>query len=316
MLPSSFVPNVRPYAIRFCIVLFVAAVAAAQTPTPVTSTLNTIALASGAQPLAVYTQSGYFEAPNWTRDGSSLIFDAGGRVLTIANRPGAEPTSLPMGDLLGCGGSHGLSPDGHTLAVTCHTATSPETRVYLVAFPTGGVTRPLTHLAAAYFHSWSPDGQTIFFTHPDRASGNIFSIHLDGSDEHALTTGSGISDDPDISPDGRVLYFNSDRSGSMQIWRMHPDGTAPEQLTKDDRVNWTPHPSPDGRFVVFLSYEPGTTGHPSNRPVTLRLFTLATGQTRTLASFTGGSGSINVPSWSPDSQQLAYVSYTPESSSR
>ena len=95
----------------------------------------------------------------------------------------------------------------------------------------------------------------------------------------------------------------------MQIWRMHPDGTGPEQLTSDDRVNWTPHPSPDGRFVVFLSYAPGTTGHPANRPVTLRLFTLATGQTRTLASFTGGSGSMNVPSWSPDGNHLAYVSY-------
>ncbi len=227
----------------------------------------------------------------------------------VSSRPGAQPVALPLTDLLGCGGSHGLSPDGHTLAVTCHTAASSEARVYLVPFPTGGASRPLTHLPASYFHSWSADGQTVFFTHPDRGSGNIFSVHLDGSAEHAVTTGSGISDDPDISTDGRVLYFNSDRSGSMQIWRMNPDGTAPEQLTSDNRVNWTPHPSPDGRYVVFLSYEPGTSGHPTNRPITLRLLTLATGQTRTLVSCTGGSGSINVPSWSPDSRHLAYVSY-------
>ena len=308
MMTPSRVRTVLPSA-SVCVLLLLAAAALAQAPATMSSTLNTIDLAPGAQPVAVYAQSGYFEAPNWTRDGSSLIFDANGGVFTVSSRPGSQPVTVPVADLLGCGGSHGLSPDGHTLAVTCHTATSPETRVYLISFPAGGTPRLLTHLPASYFHSWSADGQVIFFTHPDRGSGNIFSVHLDGSSEHAVTTGSGISDDPDISTDGHVLYFNSDRSGSMQIWRMHPDGTHPEQLTHDDRVNWTPHPSPDGRYVAFLSYEPGTTGHPANRPVSLRLLTLATGQTRTLVSFTGGSGSINVPSWSPDSHQLAYVSY-------
>lgn len=309
MPSSSRVIVLHLCAVGFCLTLSFGGIGAAQTPPAVTSTLNTLDLSPGAHPVAVYTRSGYFEAPNWTHDGSRLIFDAGGRILTVPSHPGAQPTALPVGDLLGCGGSHGLSPDGHTLAVTCHTAAMPEARVYLVPFPAGGTPRSLTHVAGSYFHSWSADGQTVFFTHPDGGSGNIFSVHIDGSDEHAVTTGSGISDDPDSSPDGRVLYFNSDRSGSMQIWRMHPDGTAPEQITNEDRVNWTPHPSPDGRYVAFLSYESGTTGHPSNRPVTLRLLTLATGQIRTLASFTGGSGSMNVPFWSPDSRQVAYVSY-------
>lgn len=315
MQPPLSVRNALCSISAFCCIVCLASTAQAQAPVAVTSTLNTIDLTPGAKPVAVYTRAGYFEAPNWSRDGGTLVFDADGRILTISSHEAAhspaQPLALPAGDLLGCGGSHGLSPDGHMLAVTCHTAASPETRVYLIPFPAGGVPHPLTHLPASYFHSWSADGQTVFFTHPDRGSGNIFSVRLDGSDEHALTTGFGISDDPDISPDGRLLYFNSDRSGSMQIWRMHPDGTAPEQITNDDRVNWTPHPSPDGRFVVFLSYEPGTKGHPANRSVTLRLLTLATGQTRTLASFTGGAGSINVPSWSPDSQHVAYVSYQP-----
>lgn len=308
MMTPSRVPTVLPSASVY-VLLLLAAAARAQTPAAMSSTLNTIDLAPGARPAAVYTQSGYFEAPNWTRDGSNLIFDANGGIFTVSSHPGTQPVALPMADLLGCGGSHGLSPDGHILAVTCHTAASAETRVYLIPFPAGGAPRPLTQLPASYFHSWSADGQTIFFTHPDRGSGNIFSVRLDGSSEHALTTGSGISDDPDIATDGRVLYFNSDRSGAMQIWRMRPDGTHPEQLTDDDRVNWTPHPSPDGRYVVYLSYEPGTAGHPPNRPVSLRLLTLASGQTRTLVNFIGGSGSINVPSWSPDSHQLAYVSY-------
>ncbi len=308
MRPPSLV-RIALSSASVCLLLRLAAATSAQTSAAVTSTLNTIDIAPGAPPVAVYTRFGYFEAPNWTRDGNSLVFDANGGIFLVSSRPGAQPVALPLADLLGCGGSHGLSPDGQTLAVTCHTAASPESRVYLVPFPTGGAPRLLTHLPASYFHSWSADGQTILFTHPDRGSSNIFSVRRDGSGERALTTGSGISDDPDTSPDGHVVYFNSDRSGSMQIWRMNLDGSAPKQITNDQRVNWTPHPSPDGRYVVFLSYEPGTTGHPTDRPVSLRLLTLATGQTRTVASFIGGSGSINVPSWSPDSHHLAYISY-------
>jgi Tol biopolymer transport system component len=33
------------------------------------------------------------------------------------------------------------------------------------------------------------------------------------------------------------------------------------------------------------------------------------GKTKTLATLFGGQGTINVPSWSPDSKQVAFVSY-------
>jgi Tol biopolymer transport system component len=95
----------------------------------------------------------------------------------------------------------------------------------------------------------------------------------------------------------------------MQIFRMHPDGTGVEQITFDDRPNWSPHPSPDGKWIVFLSYEKGVTGHPVNKNVELRLLSLKDRKIKVLASFLGGSGSMNVPSWSPDSKRLAFVSY-------
>jgi len=41
----------------------------------------------------------------------------------------------------------------------------------------------------------------------------------------------------------------------------------------------------------------------------LRLMPLATvGAPRVIASLYGGQGTINVPSWSPDSKQIAFVS--------
>jgi len=127
-----------------------------------------------------------------------------------------------------------------------------------------------------------------------------------------------ISDDPDYSPDGNYIYFNSDRSGNMQIWRMRPDGGSPEQVTSDDLVNWTPHISPDGKSMVFLSYDKGVTGHPANKDVALRVMSVDDRKVRVLVNIVGGSGTINVPSWAPDSRHLAFVSYQllPDEASR
>jgi len=95
----------------------------------------------------------------------------------------------------------------------------------------------------------------------------------------------------------------------MQIWRMHADGSQPEQVTSDEMNNWTPHVSPDGKWMVFLSYDKSVTGHPANKEISLRLMSLADKKITRLVALLGGSGTINVPSWSPDSHQLAFVSY-------
>ena len=70
-----------------------------------------------------------------------------------------------------------------------------------------------------------------------------------------------------------------------------------------------PHPSPDGKWIAFLSYEPGVKGHPANQDVMLRLLPTAGGEIQVLAKLFGGQGTINVPSWAPDSTHLALVSY-------
>jgi len=272
------------------------------------STLQTIGIEDNfRRAVVIDSERAHLEAPNWSRDGKTLIFDREGQLWKVP-ADGGTPTLLDTGAATHCTGSHGFSPDGKWLAISCAMPGKPETRVYILP-SVGGEPRLVTENPNSYFHSWSPDGKTIAFTRPNHGAGNIYSISVDGGPETALTTGTGISDDPDYSPDGRFIYFNSDRTGSMQIWRMRPDGSEPEQLTFDEYQNWTPHPSPDGKSVLVLSYDQDVKGHPANRDIALRILNVAHGQLRTLVNIVGGSGTDNTPDWAPDSLHLAFVSY-------
>jgi TolB protein len=294
----------------------------AVTPAPMAlySTLETIAIDNNARmAFVIQTGKGQMEAPNWSRDGKTLIFDRAGKLWSVpaAESDGsiAEATSIDIGNATDCTGSHGLSRDGKWLAITCTTPDHPGRRVYIVpgtgaiAPATGGAPRMVTANPDSYFHSWSPDGKTILFTRPAHGALNIFAISPDGGAETALTTGNGVSDDPDFSADGQWIYFNSDRAGGMQIWRMRADGSQPEQVTFDEKHNWTAHPSPDGKSILILSYEKDVAGHAANKDVTLRILNVADGKIRDLVQIVGGSGTDNVPNWAPDGAHFAFVSY-------
>jgi Tol biopolymer transport system component len=96
----------------------------------------------------------------------------------------------------------------------------------------------------------------------------------------------------------------------MQLWRMKHDGSAKEQITFDEYNDWFPHISPDGKWIAFISF-PTTIApndHPSYKRVMLRLMPASGGAPRVIAYLYGGQGTINVPSWSPDSKRIAFVS--------
>src|SRR5437867_947050 len=187
---------------------------------------------------------------------------------------------------------------------------SQERKSLIYLLPTaGGTPRRLTRLGPSYWHGWSPDGKTLVFCGERNGEFDIYTIPVDSGDEKQLTSSPGLDDGPDYSPDGKFIYFNSERTGTMQIWRMKPNGADQEQVTSDEFNNWFPHPSPDGKWLAFLSYEKEVTGHPVNHPVRLRLLPLAGGPSQELAKLFGGQGTINVPSWSPDSRQIAFISY-------
>jgi WD40 repeat protein len=279
--------------------------AASREPT-LYSSLETVAIASTDRRV-VYVAPEHFEAPNWTRDGKEFLFNRNGRLLRLPVT-GGEPTVIDTGFATGCNNDHGISPDSKWLAISDQSQAEHHSLIYLV--PSGGGTpRRVTKNSPSYWHGWSPDGSTLAFVGQRNGDFDIYTISIHGGDETRLTTAKGLDDGPEYSPDGKYIYFNSERTGTMQIWRMRPDGSDQEQITVDDYNNWFPHISPDGQWMVFLTYEKEVTGHPENKNVMLRLMSLTDKNTTVLARLFGGQGTINVPSWSPDSTQLAFVSY-------
>jgi Tol biopolymer transport system component len=275
------------------------------------STLETITVASTDRRV-VYAAAGHFEAPNWTPDGKSLIYNSGGRLFSIPVA-GGTPTKIDTGSLNRLNNDHGLSPDGRTFAISDQTEAPHQSIIYTVPV-SGGSPKRITEAFPSYWHGWSPDGKTLAYCAQRDGKYGIFVIPAEGGAEKRLTSAEGLDDGPDYSPDGRYIYFNSDRTGRMQIWRMDADGSNPIQVTSDEFNNWFAHPSPDGKWMVFLSYGPDVKGHPPNKDVALRLMSLADGTISPLTKLFGGQGTINVPSWSPDSKHLAFVTYQLRSS--
>ena len=285
------------------------AVSAAEKDSVLYSFLETMPVESTDR-TANYVAQGRFEAPNWTRDGKAFLFNSDGRILRLpAGGSGAKPETLDTGFAVRCNNDHGISPDSSLLAVSDQSqGEDHQSRVYLLPFA-GGVPRRITPNAPSYWHGWSPDGKTLAFVGQRNGDFDIYTIPVSGGEETRLTTAKGLDDGPEYSPDGQYIYFNSERTGHMQIWRMKADGSEQEQVFTDDDNDWFPHISPDGKYMVFLTYDKSVTGHPENKDVTLRLMKLADKRIKVMAQLFGGQGTINVPSWSPDSKSVAFVSY-------
>lgn len=285
-----------------------AAPAAGRRPT-LYSTLETQVIASTDRRVTLVTE-GRIEAPNWLKDGQTLIYNAGGRIHRVPVA-GGKPEAIDTGFATRCNNDHGVSPDGTTLVISDQSQTKDGKRPSLIyTLPiAGGTPKLVTPTGPSYWHGWSPDGKTLAFCGQRGAEFDVYTIPAAGGEETRLTTAKGLDDGPEYSPDGKQIYFNSDRTGTMHVWRMNADGSAQEQVTDDDRNNWFPHLSPDGRRAVFVSYDKDVKDHPENKDVELRIMTLATKKVDVLARLFGGQGTANVPCWSPDGRRIAFVTY-------
>ncbi|MFI7704302.1 TolB family protein [Nonomuraea sp. NPDC049480] len=256
-----------------------------------------------------------YEAPNWTADGRLLV-NGDGKLWLLPADGSAPPRRIPAEGLPDVNNDHVLAPGGATVF-----ASANDWHIWEVPLAGGTARRVTVDDGGMHFlHGVSPDGQRLGYVRLDPdgdnwwASATIHTVGVDGRGDVAVTTDPGPADGCEWTPDGAWIVFNTEQfsttPGHAQLARVRPDGTGLAQLTFDERVNWFPHVAPTGDVAVYLSYPPGTTGHPADLPVELRLVSVdAWQEPTTLVALDGGQGTINVPSWAPDGSAFAFADY-------
>ncbi len=277
------------------------------------SNLEIMDVKSGLRKI-IYRSAHSIQAPNWSVDGRNLIYNSKGHLYDYELASNAI-SPLNTGYAINNNNDHVLTFDGRLLGISNHNQNEGGTSA-IYYLPVGGdslpkmVTKP--GLGASYFHGWSPDAKKMVFTGNRDGVFNIHTVEVATGEEEKLTNLSTLDDGPEYSPDGAYLFFNSTRTGKMKLWRMKVNGAEQTQLTFDEYNDWFPHISPDKKWIAFISFpkdiEPSE--HPFYKQCLLRIMPYEGGKPRVIAYIYGGQGSINVPSWSPDSTKIAFVTNT------
>lgn len=159
--------------------------------------------------------------------------------------------------------------------------------------------------------AWSPDGRRMaFHSQPDgpNSDSEIFYIEADGENFTSLTDNDHGDRNPVWSPDGSSIAFERSWGGAISL--MDETGANLTRLTTEDTVltaSWLDNPgpwwSPDGRFIAF------TTQGREDALMGLSVVGIDGAESRQLGHVVSGHVA---PSWSPDSNQLAFAHFHDE----
>ena len=156
-----------------------------------------------------------------------------------------------------------------------------------------------TTLITTFTPSPLPYNGLIAFDSNKTGNFEIYTIHMDGSNETNLSNNPGQDISSEWSPDGKRIAFMSDRGGYNNIYTMNSDGSELSQLSQNDDFVWGFTWSPDGKQFAYET-------NPSQN---------YSGQIGIGVMNADGSGKIKLTgnletdtflSWSPDSQKIVY----------
>jgi len=144
---------------------------------------------------------------------------------------------------------------------------------------------------------WSPDGQRIAFSSTRGQKGNydIYVMNADGSNPLRMTDHPSNEQGPVWAADGQSLFFTGERDGRGEIYRVWLKDKRVDRVTSGIDRAIMPATSPDGRYLAYAAQ--------TIMSFQIHLIDLTNGAERQVTS---GGGACR-PSFSPDSQELAFV---------
>src|SRR5207248_3242439 len=150
------------------------------------SNLEILDIATGDRTI-VYRSPASLQAPNWTRDGTALIYNSQGLLyrFDLADR---RPVALNTGFATSNNNDHVLSFDGRTLGLSHHSSDDHNASIVYTVPVGGGTPRRVTALGPSYLHGWSPDGRFLVYTGERGGEFDVYRISVDGGEEARLTT--------------------------------------------------------------------------------------------------------------------------------
>lgn len=182
---------------------------------------------TGGAATQITTYTGYDERPDWSPDGTQIIFSAdrpSGALLFSPPDPGPlHPSNLWV------------------IPVTGEPATQ-------LTFDDGYENDP----------QWSPDGSTIAFMADYGGSWDVWTMPAAGGAPTQLTSDPGQEDEATWSPTGQHIAYRSRPVGrTSDICIVPASGGAPIQVTDSPSGDWGPSWSPDGTKIAFYSIRSG-----------------------------------------------------------
>ena len=129
----------------------------------------------------IYTMDAIFEAPNWSPDGGSILFNQGGQLFTIPVN-GGQPLAIDLKGLGRCNNDKGFSPDGKQIAFS---SSGQAKGSQIFAVPSGGGEPKQIVPAPSYFHAYSPDGKYLALFPRRNGNFDFFRVPAEGGEQGA-----------------------------------------------------------------------------------------------------------------------------------
>jgi Tol biopolymer transport system component len=204
-------------------------------------------------------------APDWSPDGSRLVFSIDGEGIWMVDPRGTGLTQIST-----IGGWAAFTPDGTQLVYACDGSDCPPTNG-LFLMKADGSDAPGIRLTTTPFTGGgqvnsegggdvnpaiSPDGKTVTFVR-QKEEGSLqalFAVDIDGTNAHMIVPYRlNVFNKHDWSPDGRRILFTGTVDDRINVYTVAADGSHRRRITNASG-SWAAVAgsySPDGAWIAF-----------------------------------------------------------------